>query len=55
MDFKYATDTFSKKKEPEKEVINKLTSWEDGHYVFRAENGKTYISHDGVRWFEKVE
>ena len=53
MDFKYATDTFPKKEEPEKEVMNKLTSWEDNRYVFRAENGKTYISYDGVEWEEQ--
>lgn len=53
MNFKYATDTFPKKKELEEEVMNRLTLWEDGHYVFRAENGKTYISYDGVEWEEQ--
>lgn len=53
MDFRYATDTFPKKKEPEKEIMNILTLWEDGRYVFRTEDGKTYISYDGVEWEEQ--
>lgn len=53
MDFQYATDTFPKKKESKKEVANGLALWVDDHYVVRAENGKTYISYDGVEWKEE--
>ena len=55
MEFQYANDTFPERKEEKKEDnrardIKTDASFDGEKYLYRTNDGKIWISYDGVNW-----